>query len=136
MNVTKASLRDTLLSSLEENDQTIFLSVRNAVFTFKDIPQRPNPTDIAQCLRAVDKSVLAIALASAEQTGLMAVSNFVLENMSKRLADNLRTDIAKSGEIKVAEVESAMAQVMLEIRRLIDLGEIKLITPSKLEQDS
>jgi flagellar motor switch protein FliG len=137
LNVTTASLRDTLLSGLEEDGQTIGLSVRNAIFTFKDIPQRLNPTaDITQCLRAVDKSVLAIALASAEQTELTAVSNFVLENMSKRLADNLRADIAESGEIKVAEGESAMAQVMLEIRRLIDLGEIKMITPSELEQDS
>ena len=56
--------------------------------------------------------------------------------MSKRLADNLCVDIAESGEIKVAEGESAMAQVMLEIRRLIDLGEIEMITPSELEQDS
>ena len=61
---------------------------------------------------------------------------FCAENMSKRLADNLCVDIAESGEIKVAEGESVMAQVMLEIRRLIDLGEINLITPSKLEQDS
>jgi flagellar motor switch protein FliG len=124
------------LSGLEEDDQTIGLSVRNAIFTFKDIPQRLNPTDITQCLRAVGKSVLAIALASAEQTELTAVSNFVLKNMSKRLADNLRADIPESGEFKVAEGESAMAQVMLEIRRLIDLGEIKMITPSELEQDS
>ena len=29
-----------------------------------------------------------------------------------------------------------MAQVMLEIRRLIDLGEIEMITPSELEQNS
>ena len=136
LNVTTASLRDTLLSGLEEDDQPIGLSVRNAIFTFKDIPQRLNQTDITQCPRAVDKSVLAIALASAEQTELTAVSNFVLENMSKRLADNLRADIAESGEIKVAEGESAMAQVMLKIRRLIDLGETKMITPSELEQDS
>ena len=136
LSVTTASIRDTLLSGLKEDDQTIGLSVRNAIFTFKDIPQRLNPTDITQCLRAVDKSVLAIALTSAEQTELTAVSNFVLENMSKRLADNLRADLAESGEIKVAEGESAMAQVMLEIRRLIDLGEIEMITPSELEQDS
>jgi len=110
--------------------------VSRLIFTFKDIPQRLNPTDITLCLRAVNKSVLAIALASAEQTELTAVSNFVLENMSKRLADKLRADIAESEEIKVAEGESAMAQVMLEIRRLIDLGEIKMITPSELEQDS
>ena len=44
LNVTTASLRDTLLSGLEEDDQTIGLSVRNAIFTFKDIPQRLNPT--------------------------------------------------------------------------------------------
>jgi flagellar motor switch protein FliG len=135
LNVTTAGLRDTLLSGLEE-DQTIGPSLRNAIFTFKNIPQRLNLTEITQCLRAVDKSVLAIVLPSAEQTELTAVSNFVLENMSKRLADKLRADIAESEEIKVAEGESAMAQVMLEIRRLIDLGEIKMITSSELEQDS
>ena len=79
LNVITASLRDTLLSGLEEDEQTIVLNVRNAICTFKDIPQRLNPTDTTQCLRAVDKSVLAIALASAEQTELTAVSNFVLK---------------------------------------------------------
>ena len=79
LNVTTVSLRDTLLSGLVEDDQTIGLSVHNAIFNFKDIPQRLNPTDITQCLRAVDKSVLAIALTSAEQTELTAVSNFVLK---------------------------------------------------------
>ena len=37
LNVSAANIRDTLLSGLEEDDQTIGTQVRNYIFTFKDL---------------------------------------------------------------------------------------------------
>ena len=66
MNVSAANIRDTLLSGLEEDDQTIRTQLRNYIFTFKHIPQQLLASDILKCLLSVDKTVLATALASAQ----------------------------------------------------------------------
>ena len=130
LNVSAANIRDTLLSGLEEDDETIGTQVRNYIFTFKHIPQKLLASDIPKCLRSVDKTVLATALASAQQAGMSDVAAYLLESMSKRMADNLREEITELGKVKASEGETAMKEIMIEIRRLIDAGEVEIIIPS------
>jgi flagellar motor switch protein FliG len=73
---------------------------------------------------------LATALASAQQTGMSDVATYLLESMSKRMADNLREEITELGKVKASEGETAMKEIMIEIRRLIDAGEVEIIIPS------
>ena len=127
LNVSAASIRDTLLTGLEEDDHLIGTQVRNYIFTFKHIPQRLQAADMPKCLRSVDKAVLATALAGAQQSGMADVATYLLETMSKRMADNLRDDITELGKVKPSDGEAAMAEVMIEIRRLIDLGEVEIV---------
>ena len=70
------------------------------------------------------------ALASAQQTGMSDVATHLLESMSKRMADNLREEITELGKVKASEGETAMKEIMIEIRRLIDAGEVEIIIPS------
>ena len=70
LNVSAASMRDVLLTGLEEDDHNIGTQVRNYIFTFKHIPQRLQAADMPKCLRSVDTAVLATALAGAQQAGL------------------------------------------------------------------
>ena len=97
---------------------------------FKHIHQKLLASDIPKCLRSVDKTVLATALASAQQTGMSDVATYLLEFMSKRMADNLRKEITELGKVKASEGETAMKEIMIEIRRLIDAGEVEIIIPS------
>ena len=73
---------------------------------------------------------MATALASAQQTGMSDVATYLLESMSKRMADNLREEITELGKVKASEGETAMKEIMIEIRRLIDAGEVEIIIPS------
>ena len=130
MNVSAANIRDTLLSGLEEDDQTIGTQVRNYIFTFKHLPQKLLVSDIPKCLRSVDKTVLATALASAQQSGMSDIAAYLLESMSKHKADNLREDITELEKVKASEGETAMKEIMIEVRRLIDAGELEIIIPS------
>ena len=70
---------------------------------------------------------MATALASAQQTGMSDVATYLLESMSKRMADNLREEITELGKVKASEGETAMKEIMIEIRRLIDAGEVEII---------
>lgn len=134
LNVSAANIRDTLLSGLEEDDQTIGTQVRSYIFTFKHIPQKLQASDIPKCLRSVDKTVLATALAGAQQADMSDVATYLLESMSKRMADNLREDITELGKVKAREGEVAMKEIMIEIRRLIDTGEVDILLHSEEEE--
>ena len=134
LNVSAANIRDTLLSGLEEDDQTIGTQVRSYIFTFKHIPQKLQASDIPKCLRSVDKTVLATALAGAQQADMSDVATYLLESMSKRMADNLREDITELGKVKAREGEVAMKEIMIEIRRLIDTGEVDILQQSEEEE--
>ena len=50
------------------------------------------------------------------------------------MAGNLRDDTTELGKIKVRDGEAAMTEVMIEIRRLIDEGEMEIMIPSEEEE--
>ena len=77
--------------------------------------------------RDVDADTLITALAGADGTTAPA-RDFILENMSKRMADNLREEMADAGQIKAKDGEAAMSAVVAAIRAAADAGEITLIT--------
>ena len=49
--------------------------------------------------------------------------------MSKRMAESLREDMAAKGEVKPADAEAAMTQIVIAIRELEAAGEIYLVVP-------
>jgi flagellar motor switch protein FliG len=54
---------------------------------------------------------------------------FLLENMSKRMAEQLRDDAETRGTPKPEEGEAAMSDIVGIIRDLEAAGEIKLLPP-------
>ena len=50
------------------------------------------------------------------------------------MTGNLRNEITKLGNIKIRDGEAAMTEVRLEIRRLIDEGEVGIIILSEEEE--
>jgi len=86
------------------------------------------PVDIPKLTREVDQKVLVTALASASAGELGPAADFILDNMSKRMADALREEIQEIGAIKPRDGEDAMTQVVIAIRQLEAAGEITLKT--------
>lgn len=134
LNNAPSSQRDELLSALEEEDSTFADQVRKAIFTFDNIPERVQIADIPALTRVVDQDTLIRALAAAAQAGKDNIVDFLLDNMSKRMADNLREEIEDAGKIKPKEGEAAMNAVVGGIRQLADAGEITLMIPDEDEE--
>lgn len=132
LNAAISSQRDGLLEQLEGLDAPFTAEVRQAIFTFEDIPTRITNTDIPKIVREVDNDVLIIALAAAQPTMPESV-DFILANMSQRLADSLREEMADAGSIKTKPGEQAMGQITGTIRRLKDQGDIAYITSDEEE---
>lgn len=129
LNQTTARIRQDVLAGLEEDDQDFAQGVARNVFTFAHIPARLNTRDIPAVTRAVDPQVLLTALMAAGDGDEGAAREYLLENLSKRMAENLREEMAESDPPDADAGERAMAEVIVAIQTLADSGDIKLIRP-------
>jgi flagellar motor switch protein FliG len=126
LNSVGAELREALLGGLETRDAGLAGDVRRAIFTFEHIPKRVEPTDVPRILRRVEPDAVTRALAAAFATAPLS-AEFLLENMSRRLAEQMRDEAETLGTPRPDEGETAMAEVVTAIRALEEEGEIRLI---------
>ena len=126
LNFSPSSTRDDMLEGLSETDSSFAEQVRKAIFTFANIAERVEALDVPKFTREVDAVVLATALAAAKGPD-EPVIEFILSNMSKRMADTLREDMEALGEVKDRVGEAAMTAVVGAIRGLEAAGEITFI---------
>lgn len=127
LNATSSSARDAVLERLDARDAEFASNVRKAIFTFEHIPKRIQPADIARIAGAVDGDTMVTALAAGLKTAPQSVE-FILENMSRRMADQMRDEAEAMSTPKEAEGEEAMAAVIAVIREMADSGDLKIGT--------
>jgi flagellar motor switch protein FliG len=133
LNSSTSLTRDDMLEGLTETDEGFATAVRKAIFTFANIPARIAARDIPSVLRDIDQADLVIALAGAENAGMQTSANYILENMSGRMADQLREEVEEAPKPKVAEVEAAMGRVVGVIRQMETAGELLFISEEEEE---
>lgn len=128
LNSATSITRDDVLEGLDEKDEGFAAAVRKAIFTFANIPERIAPRDIPRILREVDQDQLLIAFAGAEAAGVQPAVEYILENMSARMADQLREEANDREAPKPAETEEAMGLVVEAIRKMEKAGELMLLS--------
>jgi flagellar motor switch protein FliG len=129
LNYSTSALRDEVLTGLDETDEDFAALVRQAIFTFVHLPDRVRPTDIPRILREVEQAEQVAALAGALESDLAPVAEFLLENMSKRMSEALREEIAERGRVRPRDAELAQTKIVNAVRQLEAAGEISLISP-------
>ena len=135
LNSSSTPTRDDVLTGLEETDQVLADAVRKTIFTFGNIAARIAPRDIPRVLREVDGDALITAMAASEAIGFGASRDFIFENMSGRMADQLRDDIAEAGKIKMSDGDEAMSAIVAVIRDMENRGDLVLVQPEEEEED-
>ncbi|UOA26800.1 Flagellar motor switch protein FliG [Pseudosulfitobacter sp. DSM 107133] len=128
LNSSTSVTRDDVLEGLDETDQGFANAVRKAIFTFGNIPKRIAPRDIPRVLREVDPADLLIAMAGAEAAGMEASAEFILENMSGRMAASLREEMQEIAPPKPADHDTATSNMVAAIRELEAAGELILMS--------
>nr|WP_281004392.1 FliG C-terminal domain-containing protein [Oceanicola granulosus] len=128
LNSSQAATRDEMLESLRSEDPAFAEEVRKAIFTFPDLPARLRREDIAKVIRLIDAADLTTALAAALAEGGAAqiAADYLLDNISQRMATGLREEIAERGKVKPADAEAAQGRVVAAVREAADRGEIML----------
>ncbi|MBE2278731.1 MAG: flagellar motor switch protein FliG [Rhodobacteraceae bacterium] len=134
LNISPAATRDEVLRGLEVDDESFAEQVKKAIFTFVHIPQRISPRDVPKVIRLVAQPALVQAVAWAQgREQLEEAVEFLLANMSQRMAQTLREDAAGAGKIKEREAEAAMNQIVGAIRQLEEAGELAMIATEEDE---
>ncbi|MEO1291243.1 MAG: FliG C-terminal domain-containing protein [Pseudomonadota bacterium] len=134
MNFMARDKRDGFLSAMEEKMPDFANAVQKKMFTFEDIPKRLLPTSVANVCRAVEAPVLLSALFAAKQQR-SAAFDFILNNISKRLAEQYRESIDEMSAPTQREMEEAQQELVGAIRKMADSGEIKLVIAEDDEED-
>lgn len=134
LNAAGSSQRDAVLEALDSLDAVFAAQVRKAIFTFADILTRVEPVDIAKLTRAVSGDEMNAAL-KAGQDAHPEVVDFILANLSSRMAKQIREDIGDMAALTGKPAEAAMGKLTAAIRQLQEDGEITLIVPEEDEAE-
>ncbi len=128
LNASPASVRDQLLRDLEATDQDYASGIRKSIFTYQDIPSRMSERDVPTLMREVaNEDLMVIIAAGKSEDG--PTNEFLLGNMSKRLAESLREDATALPAPDQDAYEGALSRVAGTVRRLADEKTITLETP-------
>ena len=117
--------RDPLMKRLEDKTPEFAKAVAKHMFLFDDIPDRIEARDVPILTRAVNQKVLENAIAFARSRGSEA-AEFIMEKMSRRLAEQLEESIEEMAELSESDGEKAEADFIKELRRQVAEGLITL----------
>ncbi len=126
LNSATGVTRDAVLEGIIARDALFGEEVRRAIFTFDHIPRRIDPKDVPKIIREVESDSLVTALAAGLETAPLSVE-FLLENMSKRMAEQLREEAEGRSMPRLEEGEAAQARIVAAIRDLESAGELLLV---------
>ena len=126
LNVTPAQTRDAVLAGLGEEDAEFAERVRRTIFTFADIAKRIEGRDIPKVTRGIDQAQLVTALAAATEGDDATSAEFILSNLSQRMAATLREEMEARGTVKVKDADAAQTALIAAIRDLEATGELVL----------
>jgi flagellar motor switch protein FliG len=110
-----------ILNSIEQEDNTLFETIRHLMFVFEDIMQL-DIRDLKELIQRLDRKVLTIALKGTSEP----LKQRIFSVMSQRSAEMLKEDIEVVGAVKIREVEAAQQQVIALIREMEQEGVLSL----------
>ncbi len=132
LNVSPTLTRDSVLQGLDETDAVFAEQVRRAIFTFVHLPDRVLARDVPKILRMVPQAMVVTALVGAQANpDQAATAEFILSNMSQRMAQSLREEMEARGKVKERDGEEAMSAIVTAIRALEAAGELTLSVDEK-----
>lgn len=133
MNHVSDQVRHRLMDHLIATSPELATSVQKVMFTFDHICSRVNPRDVALIVRDLDEATLMKALKQSSGP-VDEVREFLFGNITKRLADRLREDLAALPQVSRKDADAAKAALVALIVDKRDKGEIKMMEPEVLEE--
>lgn len=119
LNSIDRSTEKYILENLSLDDFELSEEIKSQMFLFEDIV-RLTPASMQRVLRDVSNDDLVMALKGVKEN----VTEFVFNNLSKRLQDMIKEEMSIKGPVRLKNVEEAQQKIVSIIRSLEEMGEI------------
>lgn len=126
INFLPGAKRDALLEHFQQADPEVGAAVRKAVLTFEELYARMPAAGATTLLRDLDREVLLKAIKYGE-TNAPETVEFLFGNISKRMVEQYKEELAEMETPPETEGESAQREVTTTVRSLVNQGEFKMI---------
>ncbi len=126
INYLPGAKRDALLEHFKAADPEIGAAVRKAILTFEELHARMPAAGATALLRDLDREVLLKAIKFGE-TNAQETVEFLFGNISKRMVEQYKEELAEMETPPETEGETAQREVTSAVRALVAQGEFKLI---------
>jgi flagellar motor switch protein FliG len=121
MNCIDTTIAQEILVSIENEEPTLAISIRDLMFTFEDLIQ-VGESQVRELTGAIDKRVLATALKGANEQ----LKDHFFRTMSSRAIEMLKEDIEALGPVRNKDVIKAQSEIVTIARQLESEGKIIL----------
>lgn len=121
LNNMDPTVSKAVLEAVEQSDPNLAVSIRDVMFTFEDLLTVP-ANAIRECLGAIDKKTLAVALKGASEE----LKAHITKGMSSRAAEMLTEDMDALGPVRLRDVAKAQMEIVNSLRALEAEGKISL----------
>jgi flagellar motor switch protein FliG len=121
MNRLDSAAAREILDSIEQEEPTLAISIRDLMFTFDDFLSVPEP-QIRELMNSIDKKTLMMAL---KKTSEDLRSHFY-RTMSSRAIEMMKEDSEMMGPVRGKDVAQAQAEIVAMARKLESEGKIVL----------
>ena len=113
--------RMEVLTALEENEPETAGRIKSLLYQFEDL-LRIHDRSMQKLLSEIDAKTLSVALKGANQ----AISEKVLNNLSKRARETLSEEMEFLGMVPIAQVRRGAKGLVDVIQRLDQAGELMM----------
>jgi len=121
MNCIDTTVAQDILESIESEEPTLAISIRDLMFTFEDLLQ-VGEAHIRELMSAVDKRTLATALKGTGEE----LKNHFFRTMSSRAVEMLKEDVESLGPVRSRDAVKAQTEIVAIARQLEAEGRIVL----------
>lgn len=122
LNQMKGSVEDTVLKSIEEQNQDLAEEIRRRMFVFEDLI-KVDDRSIMAILKEVNNETLMPAMKTASDE----LKTKIYKNMSERAAQMMKEDLEVMGPVRLKDVETAQQSVLRIAKKLESEGKIMLM---------
>jgi flagellar motor switch protein FliG len=122
--------REAALSHIEAQDEDKAVHLRQAILSFEDLPDRLPSQAVQTLFRSIEKSSLLIGLQAGQKVAPESV-DFLLANISQRMAENYKEEIAQLPPLTERASDKAIAGLVGSVLKLARAGEVTLISEVK-----
>jgi flagellar motor switch protein FliG len=121
LNLVSGTLEKELLERVSDRDAALCDQIKNLMFVFEDLGTLDDKS-LQRLLREVEAKQLALALKAASEE----LKGRLLGAMSTRAVAALKEEMEFLGPVKMRDVEAAQTAIVVQVRKLEELGEIVL----------